>query len=99
MDYEKLGIFNTQEEIDKAPKQDGVIPGGMRFRDADGNGEVTYDTKDMVEIGNPNPKFTWGYTIAADYKNFDINILFVGAQDFDVYRIDRSIYNEYGWCV
>lgn len=95
--YEKLGIFNTQEEIDKAPKQDGVIPGGMRFRDADGNGVVSYDTKDMVEIGNPNPKFTWGYTIAADYKNFDINILFVGAQDFDVYRaIEASTMNMDG---
>src|SRR5690606_11370679 len=51
--YDKIGIFNTQEEIDKSPKQDGVIPGGMKFRDADGNGEITYDTKDMVEIGNP----------------------------------------------
>jgi len=95
--YEKLGIFNTQDEIDKAPKQDGVIPGGMRFRDADGNGEITYDTKDMVEIGNPNPKFTWGYTIAADYKNFDINVLFVGAQDFDVFRaIETSTMNMDG---
>ena len=93
----KLGIFNTQEEIDKAPKQDGVIPGGMRFWDADGNGVVSYDTKDMVEIGNPNPKFTWGYTIAADYKNFDINILFVGAHDFDVYRnIEASTMNMDG---
>lgn len=95
--YKKLGIFNTQEEIDKSPKQDGVIPGGMKFWDADGNGEVTYDTKDMVEIGNPNPKFTWGYTIAADYKNFDINILFVGAHDFDVYRtIETSTMNMDG---
>lgn len=95
--YKKLGIFNTQEEIDKAPKQDGVIPGGMKFWDTDGNGEVTYDTKDMVEIGNPNPKFTWGYTIAADYKNFDINVLFVGAHDFDVYRaIEASTMNMDG---
>ena len=95
--YKKLGIFNTQEEIDKAPKQDGVIPGGMKFWDADGNGEVTYDTKDMVEIGNPNPKFTWGYTIAADYRGFDINVLFIGAQGFDVYRqIEESTMNMDG---
>ncbi len=38
--YDKLGIFNTQEEIDRSPKQDGVIPGGMKFRDADGNGKL-----------------------------------------------------------
>jgi TonB-linked SusC/RagA family outer membrane protein len=95
--YKKLGIFNTQDEINKAPKQDGVIPGGMRFLDADGNGEVTYDTKDMVEIGNPSPKFTWGHTLAMDYKRFDFNILLMGAQDFQIYRnIEASTMNMDG---
>ena len=95
--YEKLGIFNTQAEIDAAPKQDGVIPGGMKFLDADGNGEVTYDTRDMKIIGNPNPAFTWGWTVAADWKRFDINILFMGAQNFDIYRnIEASTMNMDG---
>ncbi|MDO1445476.1 TonB-dependent receptor [Rhodocytophaga aerolata] len=95
--YKKLGIFNTQEEINASPKQDGVIPGGMKFWDADGNGEVTYDTKDMVEIGNPNPAFTWGWTFAADYKRFDISILLMGAHDYDIYRnIEASTMNMDG---
>ncbi|MBX2924495.1 MAG: TonB-dependent receptor [Chitinophagaceae bacterium] len=95
--YDKIGIFNTQDEIDRSPKQDGVIPGGMKFRDADGNGEITYDTKDMVEIGNPNPKFTWGFNVDMDYKRFDLNILFMGAQGFDVYRnIEASTMNMDG---
>lgn len=95
--YKKLGIFNTQEEIDKSPKQDGVIPGGMKFLDADGNGEVTYDTKDMVEIGNPNPAFTWAHTLAMNYKKFDFNILLIGAQNFDIYRnIEASTMNMDG---
>ena len=95
--YRKLGIFNTQAEIDAWPKQDGVIPGGMKFWDADGNGEVTYDTKDMVEIGNPNPAFTWGWTLAVDYKRFDFNILFMGAHDYDMYRnIEASTMNMDG---
>ncbi|WP_232065196.1 SusC/RagA family TonB-linked outer membrane protein [Rhodocytophaga rosea] len=95
--YKKLGIFNTQEEIDAWPKQDGVIPGGMKFLDADGNGEVTYDTRDMVEIGNPNPAFTWGWTIGADFKGFDLSILFMGAHDYDIYRnIEASTMNMDG---
>lgn len=95
--YDKIGIFNTQDEINRSPKQDGVIPGGMKFRDADGNGEITYDTKDMVEIGNPNPKFTWGLNVDGDYKRFDFNVLFMGAQDFDVYRnIEASTMNMDG---
>ena len=95
--YKKLGIFNTQEEIDKSPRQDGVIPGGMKFLDADGNGEVTYDTKDMVEIGNPNPGFTWGHTLDMDFKRFDFNILLLGVQNVDIYRnIEASTMNMDG---
>jgi TonB-linked SusC/RagA family outer membrane protein len=95
--YKKLGIFNNQAEIDAWAKQDGVIPGGMKFADTNGDGVVTYDTQDMVEIGNPNPDFTWGWTSAADYRNFDINVLFVGAQNFDIYRnIEASTMNMDG---
>ncbi|WP_421826725.1 SusC/RagA family TonB-linked outer membrane protein [Larkinella sp.] len=95
--YRKLGIFNTQAEIDAAPKQDGAIPGAMKFFDATGDGVISYDTQDMVEIGNPNPAFTWAWTVAADYKRFDLNILFVGAHDFDVYRnIEASTMNMDG---
>ena len=95
--YKKLGIFNTQAEIDASPKQDGVIPGGMKFADTNGDGVITYDTQDMVEIGNPNPAFTWGWTVAADYRKFDINVLFLGAQNFDIYRnIEASTMNMDG---
>ena len=95
--YKKLGIFNTQAEIDGWAKQDGVIPGGMKFADTNGDGVVTYDTQDMVEIGNPNPDFTWGWTTNADYKNFDVNFLFVGSQNFDIYRnVEASTMNMDG---
>lgn len=92
--YRKIGIFNTQAEIDAAPRQDGAIPGSMKFQDTDGNGVVSYDTKDMVEIGNPNPDFTWGWNFSADYKKFDLSVMFMGAQDYDVYRnIEASTMN------
>jgi TonB-linked SusC/RagA family outer membrane protein len=95
--YNKLGIFNTQAEIDAAPKQDGAIPGAMKFEDTNGDGVISYDTQDMVEIGNPNPAFTWAWTFAGDYKRFDINIMFLGAQDFDIYRnIEASTMNMDG---
>ncbi|MBC3788685.1 SusC/RagA family TonB-linked outer membrane protein [Spirosoma utsteinense] len=95
--YEKIGIFNTQAEIDAAPKQDGAIPGAMKFADTNGDGIISYDTKDMVEIGNPNPSFNWAWTLAGDYKQFDFNILFLGAQNFDIYRnIESSTMNMDG---
>ena len=87
--YKKLGIFNTQAEIDGWAKQDGVIPGGMKFADTNGDGVVSYDTQDMVEIGNPNPDFTcsaydhvhayWGATHEETWKTvkkLDFNGIF-----------------------
>jgi TonB-linked SusC/RagA family outer membrane protein len=95
--YKKMGIFNNQAEIDAWARQDGVIPGGMKFADTNGDGVVSYDTQDMVEIGNPNPDFTWGWTSSADYRGFDINVLFTGAQNFDIYRnIEASTMNMDG---
>lgn len=72
--YKCLGIFQDEEEIAASPKQEGAIPGVYKFWDANGDGEITYDRQDMVEIGNPHPKFTWALTLGGDYKNFDINI-------------------------
>ena len=101
--YRKLGIFNTKAEIDAAPKQDGAIPGAMKFADLHGgpdggpDGIVSYDTKDMTEIGNPNPKFNWAWTVGADYKRFDVSVLLMGAYKFDVYRnIEASTMNMDG---
>ncbi|MFS8617370.1 MAG: TonB-dependent receptor [Solitalea sp.] len=84
--YRMLGIFNTEEEIAAWPEQDGAIPGVYKYEDTNGDGIISYDTQDMVEIGNPHPKAVWGFTLGGDYGNFDFNLLFTGAQDYDVFR-------------
>src|SRR5690606_15002203 len=40
----------------------------------------------MTEIGNPHPDFIYALSLGADYKLFDINLLFTGAQNYDVFR-------------
>src|SRR3546814_3275674 len=72
--FRMVGIFNTQEEIDAWAEQDGAIPGVYKYEDTNDDGVITYDTPDMVEIGNPHPKFVWGFTLGGDYKNFDLNL-------------------------
>lgn len=92
--FKCLGIFNTDEEIANSPKQEGAVPGVYKYWDANGDGEITYDTQDMIEIGNPHPEFVWALTLAGDYKNFDFNILFTGAQNYDLIRnIEGTIGN------
>lgn len=95
--FQVLRIFNTQEDIDKAPKQDGAIPGVYQYLDANGDGEITYDTKDMVEIGNPTPKVIWGLSTGGNYKSFDLSILLTGAHGYQIYRnIESSTMNMDG---
>ena len=84
--FRMMGIFNTQEEIDAWPTQDGAIPGVYKYFDANGDGEISYDQQDMIEIGNPHPKFIYALNLGADYKNFDLSLMFTGAHDYDVFR-------------
>ncbi|HEY6083576.1 MAG TPA: TonB-dependent receptor, partial [Chitinophagaceae bacterium] len=95
--FKTLGIFQNQKEIDASPAQAGAIPGVYKYYDANGDGQISYDTKDMVEIGNPWPKFTWGLTLGADYRNFDLSLILTGAQKYDVFRqIESSTMNMDG---
>lgn len=92
--YKVLGIFQNQSEIDKSPAQDGVIPGMYKYADASGDGKISYDTKDMVEIGNPWPKGIWGFTLGGTYKNFDMSVLLTGKYGYNVAaQIEKSTEN------
>lgn len=84
--FKMIGIFNTDAEIAASPTQDGAIPGTYKYYDANGDGVISYDQKDMIEIGNPYPDFNWALTLGADYRKFDVNVLFTGAQNYDIFR-------------
>lgn len=84
--FKKMGMFQTDEEVRNWPTQDGAIPGVYKFFDANGDGVISYDTKDMVEIGNPHPAMILGWTIGGDIGAFDFNILFNGAFNYDLMR-------------
>jgi hypothetical protein len=84
--YKKIGMFQTDEEIKNSPTQDGAVPGVYKHFDANGDGVISYDNRDMVEIGNPHPAMILGWTIGGDVGAFDFNILFNGAFNYDMMR-------------
>ena len=72
-------------------KYTGVDPqtGNPEFADLDGDG--TIGDNDKTEIGSAVPDFTYGITIDAQYKGFDLIIFGSGSQGNDVfYGINRS---------
>lgn len=60
-------------------------PGNFRFVDANGDG--TIDPLDMVNIGDPNPDFVYGFGGNMEYKNFDLNFFFQGSYGNDIFNM------------
>ncbi|MBC9930610.1 SusC/RagA family TonB-linked outer membrane protein [Chitinophaga qingshengii] len=82
--YKTAGLFQTTDEIAKAPKQDGAQPGDIRFADINGDGVI--NDKDKTQIGNPFPKFTFGWNLSLSYKKFDLNVFTYASVGNDIYR-------------
>ncbi|PWV48131.1 TonB-dependent receptor [Chitinophaga sp. S165] len=78
------GIFQTQEEINKYVNKDGSLiqpeakPGDRKFIDKDGNGVINNNDREIV--GTPFPGFTYGLSLNASYKGFDLNVFGQGVQ-------------------
>ncbi|TSD63309.1 TonB-dependent receptor [Inquilinus sp. KBS0705] len=81
------GIFQNQAELDKYPHFDGEQVGNIRYKDINGDGVI--DGADQTVIGNPWPKFTFGFSNHFNYRRFDMNIISagsVGGHVFDMYK-------------
>ncbi len=91
--YDVVGIFSDQAEVNSAATQDGAAPGRFRFRDVDGDGEITVD--DRVILGSPVPDFTGGITVKLDYKGFDLELysfMSVGAEIYNISKVFTHMY-------
>jgi TonB-dependent starch-binding outer membrane protein SusC len=82
--YKTAGLFQTAAEVASSPDQNGALPGDIKFVDVNGDGII--DAKDRTQIGNPLPKFTMGWNLAFEYKNFDLTIFTYASVGNDVYR-------------
>ncbi|MDB5063189.1 MAG: TonB-dependent receptor plug [Mucilaginibacter sp.] len=92
--FKVLGIYQTQAQINATPHNANNIPGTYQYLDGNGDGVISYDTQDMVVIGNPNPKFTWGWNWNVGYKRFDLSMLLNGSQGSQIYRaIEMNLAN------
>lgn len=73
-----------------------AAPGEIKYRnnhiDLDANGNPLpiqkIDFADFVQIGDPNPDFTFAVTNNFRYKNFDASVLFTGQKGGDLFWVD-----------
>ncbi|MCQ2158634.1 MAG: SusC/RagA family TonB-linked outer membrane protein [Bacteroidales bacterium] len=78
---------NGEKPVYQAYYQGGSFiygPGDVKYKDKDGDGKLSYGTKttddhgDWSIIGNETPRFEYSLRLGADWKGFDISILFQG---------------------
>ncbi len=82
--WETDGLFQTQEEVDNhAFQSSGTAPGDIRFKDLNGDGVV--NAEDQTIIGNPWPKFIYGFNGSLSYKNFDFRLQLQGVAGNEIY--------------
>jgi len=84
------GIFQTQAEIDALNSASpnglyqaaGTSPGDFRFRDIDGDGEITAD--DRIITGSPQADYIGGLTSTTSWKGISLSAFFQFSQGNDV---------------
>ncbi len=97
------GIYQNEAEVaavftaagSNDPDANGnrlVQPGDIRFKDLNGDGNIT--AADRTVIGNPYPKLNYGINLNGAYKNFDFNVFINGVSGNDVYN--TNIYDLEG---
>ena len=86
------GIFQSADDYTK----NGVMHNGLtaataaghfKFRDINNDKKINDD--DRTFIGNPHPKFSYGYNLNLNYKNFDMGIFLQGVSGNKIFNYWR----------
>jgi len=71
--FTALGLFQSQADVDSSPTQTTARPGGIKFKDLNGDGKIT-GAGDQDFIGNTLASMEYGVRVDLDYENFDLSI-------------------------
>lgn len=87
--YKTAGVFQTQEEIkgwavQQGKDNSGLEIGDMKFVDVNGDGKV--NDEDRTKIGSPDPDFTYGINLGANYKGWEFSAFLQGTQGNDIFN-------------
>lgn len=91
--YRSDGLFQNQQQINDYKNSAGGLvqpnakPGDIKFLDLNGDGLISDNDRDI--IGDPTPDFTYGFTINAAYKGFDMVMLGQGVTGNQIFNALR----------
>lgn len=82
MEGQPLGIFYSFKSLGVDPSTGDIV-----YADTNIDGEIT--TEDRTIVGNPNPKFTGGFTNNFTYGHFDLSVFLQFSYGNDVFHGSR----------
>jgi hypothetical protein len=96
--YVTDGVYTSLEDIETSPKPvsynnagfnryNTVWVGDIKYKDLNSDGII--DENDRTYIGNPMPKYTFGWTNTFRYKDFDLTIFVNGSYGNKVFNYLR----------
>jgi TonB-linked SusC/RagA family outer membrane protein len=94
--YKTEGIYQNAADVAKGASYGNAAPGSFRYEAL--NGDATITAADRVFIGNPNPKFTYGVNLGANYKAFDFTMVLYGSygnKDFNYVKYWTDFYGTF----
>lgn len=97
--YKTDGIFQNWDEVNAYKNPSGgliqpkAVPGDLKWVDTDGNGSITED--DKAFLGSSIPKYTYGLTLNAAYKGFDMMVFMQGAAGNKIFQGLRRLDIEF----
>ena len=99
--YKVLGVYKSQEDLDKYPHLNTAKIGTYIYEDISGpngmpDGEIT--DADRTILGNYNPDYTIGLFNSFSYKNFDLSFMIQCVQGFEIFNSAKTfLLNGEGW--
>ncbi|WP_423818626.1 TonB-dependent receptor [Salinimicrobium sp. TIG7-5_MAKvit] len=88
--FKTNGIFQNEEEVQNYTNSEGkviqpnAVPGDFKWQDTNGDGMISEE--DRVFIGDPTPDWSYGLTISAYYKSFDLTIFGQGVAGNQIFQ-------------
>ena len=82
--YRRDGYYQTLDDVKNfaKPVNATVVPGDIRFKDKNSDGVI--DDQDKYILGNPFPRYTFGFTYTVAVKGFDASFFVQGVGQRDL---------------
>ncbi|WP_374166905.1 SusC/RagA family TonB-linked outer membrane protein [Arcticibacter sp. MXS-1] len=93
------GLFQSAEEVQNYKNSEGTViqpyskPGDIKYIDQNDDGQI--NANDRVFAGSPWPSLQAGAQFNASYRDFSLNLQFVGVFGYKIYNDVRRVMDSY----